>query len=219
MSKVRVHNFSISIDGFATGDVQSFEAPFGHAGERLHEWMFATRTWQSGHGEEGGSLGVDNAFAERTNIGIGAEIMGRRKFSPQTGPWTDVGAENEWRGWWGSNPPFHSPVFIMTHYLRPPIEMEGGTTFHFVDGSPEEVLASAREAAGGLDVRLGGGATSIREFVKADLVDYLHIVQVPLLLGRGVRLWDDLEGMEERFGFEAVSSPSGVTHLTFTRRG
>jgi dihydrofolate reductase len=219
MSKVRVHNFSISIDGFATGDVQSFEAPFGHAGERLHEWMFATRTWQSGHGEEGGSLGVDNAFAERTNIGIGAEIMGRRKFSPQTGPWTDVGAENEWRGWWGSNPPFHSPVFIMTHYLRPPIEMEGGTTFHFVDGSPEEVLASAREAAGGLDVRLGGGATSIREFVKADLVDYLHIVQVPLLLGRGVRLWDDLEGMEERFEFEAVSSPSGVTHLTFTRRG
>jgi dihydrofolate reductase len=218
MSKVRVHNFSISLDGFATGDVQSFEAPFGHAGERLHEWMFATRSWASGHGDDGGSLGVDNAFAERTNIGIGAEIMGRRKFGPQTGPWTDVGTENEWRGWWGPNPVFHSPVFVLTHYPRPPIEMEGGTTFHFTDAPLPDVLATAQEAAGGLDVRLGGGAVSIREFVKADLVDYLHVVQTPLLLGRGVRLWDDLEGMEERFDIEATSSPSGVTHLTFTRR-
>jgi len=218
MSKVRVHNFSISIDGFGAGDVQSFENPMGHAGHRLHTWMFATRRWKAMVGEEGGSIGIDYAFAARDGDGIGAEIMGRRKFGPQTGPWTDVGAEDEWRGWWGPNPPFHTPVFVLTHYPRPSIEMEGGTTFHFIDASPEEALAAAREAAGGLDVRLGGGASSIREFVKADLVDYLHVVQSPLLLGRGVRLWDDLEGMEERFEIEAISSPSGVTHLTFARR-
>ena len=181
--------------------------------------MFTT---QFGHsiivGQPGGSTGVDNAFAERLNAGFGAEIMGRGKFGPQTGPWTDVGTDEEWRGWWGSNPPFHTPVFVLTHHPRPSIEMEGGNVFHVVDASPLEALDLAREAAGDLDVRIGGGPTVVREFLAADLIDSLHVVLVPILLGRGVRLWDDLEGIEERYNVEAVSSPSGVTHLTFTRR-
>jgi dihydrofolate reductase len=218
MSLVRVHNFSISLDGFGTGEGLTREAPFGHAGERLHEWLFGTRFGRTMIGETGGSTGVDNAFAERITPGFGAEIMGRSKFSVDTGPWQDVGTDDEWRGWWGPNPPFHTPVFVMTHHARPPIEMEGGTTFHFVEGTPQEVLALAKEAAGDLDVRLGGGPSTVRDFVAADLVDCLHLVQVPILLGRGVRLWDGWEGIEERYDIEAVSAPSGVTHLTLTRR-
>jgi dihydrofolate reductase len=219
MSQVRVHNFSISLDGFGTGAGLTLDAPFGHAGERLHEWMIGTRFWHAMVGEDGGSKGVDDAFAERHEPGIGAEIMGRGKFGPPTGgPWTGVETDEEWRGWWGPNPPFHTPVFVLTHHPRSPIEMEGGTVFHFVDASPQEALDLAREAAGGRDVRIGGGPTTVRDFLAADLIDLLHIVQVPLLLGRGVRLWDGLEGIEERFDIEAVSAPSGVTHLTFTRR-
>jgi dihydrofolate reductase len=218
MSQVRVHNFSISLDGFGTGEGLTFDAPFGHAGERLHEWMFATRFWRSMVGEAGGTSGVDHSFAERNLQGIGAEIMGRGKFGPQTGPWTDVGTDDEWRGWWGPNPPFHSPVFVLTHHARPPIEMEGGTVIHIVDGTPQEVVDLAKEAAGGQDVRLGGGATVIRDFLAAGLIDLVHVVQVPILLGRGVRLWDGLEGLEDRYDIEAVSSPSAITHLTLTRR-
>ena len=140
MSQVRVHNFSISLDGFGTGAGITFEAPFGHAGERLHEWLFATRYWRSMVGESGGSAGVDHSFADRHGAGFGAEIMGRGKFGVQTGPWTDVGTDDEWRGWWGPNPPFHSPVFVLTHHPRPPIEMEGGTVFHFVNATPQEAL-------------------------------------------------------------------------------
>jgi dihydrofolate reductase len=140
--------------------------------------------------------------------------MGRGKF----GPPVDYDADEEWRGWWGPNPPFHTPVFVLTHHPRPPLEMEGGTVFHFVDASPREALEIARQAAGDLDVRIGGGPTTVREFLAADLIDVLHVVQVPILLGRGVRLWDGLEGIEERFDIEIVSSPSGVAHVTFTRR-
>jgi dihydrofolate reductase len=213
MSRARVHNFSISLDGFGTGDVQSREAPFGHAGERLHEWMFATRWWRGG-GEPGGGGGVDDAFAEQHGPGIGAEIMGANKFGPPG--WHE---DPEWKGWWGPNPPFHTPTFVLTHHAHPPIEMEGGTTFHFIDASPAEALEAAREAAGGQDVRLGGGATMIRDFVAAGVVDYMHVVVVPILLGRGVRLWDGLEGVDKDFEIEATSSPSGVTHVTFTRAG
>ena len=144
--------------------------------------------------------------------------MGRGKFGPRTGPWTDVGTDDEWRGWWGPNPPFHTPVFVLTHHPRPSIEMEGGTVFHFVDATPQEALDLARAAAGDLDVRIGGGPTVLRDFLAADLVDTAHVVQVPVLLGRGVRLWDGLEALEDRYDVEAVSSPSGVTHLTLTRR-
>jgi dihydrofolate reductase len=219
MSQVHVHNFSISLDGFGTGDGLTLEAPFGHAGERLHEWMFRTRFWHEMVGEPGGSNGIDQNFANRHGVNIGAEIMGRGKFGPpEGGPWTGVGTDEEWRGWWGPNPPFHTPTFIMTHHPRPPIEMEGGTTFHFVDASPQEALGLAREAAGDRDIRIGGGPTIVRDFLAANLIDVLHVVQVPILLGRGVRLWDGLEGLEERYEIEIVSSPSGVTHLTLTRR-
>ncbi len=208
MSRVRVHNFSISLDGFATGEPQSLEAPFGHAGQRLHGWMIRTRFWS-----EQGSDGLDNAFAQQHSQGIGAEIMGANKFGPPG--WHE---DPEWRGWWGPNPPFHTPVFVLTHHVRPPLEMEGGNVFHFVDASPDEALAMASEAAGDLDVRIGGGATILREFLAAGLVDYMHLVQVPILLGRGVRLWDGLEGLEDGYRVEFVSSPSGVTHITFDRQ-
>lgn len=205
MSRVRIDDFSISLDGFGTGEGLTFDAPFGHAGERLHEWAFA------------GGFGIDAAIRARHLVGAGAEIMGRGKFGPQTGPWADVGSADEWRGWWGSNPPFHTPVFVWTHHPRPSIEMEGGTVFHFVDGSPGDVLARARAAAGDLDVRIGGGVQTVRQFLAADLVDCMHVVQVPILLGRGERLWDGMEALEDRFDIEAATSPSGVTHFTFTR--
>ncbi|TQF03795.1 dihydrofolate reductase [Kitasatospora acidiphila] len=214
MSLVRVHNFSVSLDGFATGEGQSLEAPFGHAGTRLHEWFFGTRTFHGMQGKSGGSTGVDEAMAAAWGPGIGAEIMGRNKFGPQRGPWED----HEWRGWWGEEPPFHTPVFVLTHHPRPSLEMAGGTTFHFIDATPPEALRQAREAAGDLDVRIGGGPSTVRDFLAADLVDHLHVVVVPIVLGRGERLWDGQEALEERFTSESVTTPSGVTHLTFTRR-
>ena len=214
MSLVRVHNFSVSLDGFGTGKGQSLEAPFGHAHGRLMEWFFATRTFHAMHGEPGGGTGVDDAIASKWGPGIGAEIMGRNKFGPQRGPWTD----DEWIGWWGDEPPFRTPVFVLTHHPRPSIEMKGGTTFHFVDVSPAEALELAREAAGGLDVRIGGGSSTVRQFLDADLIDHMHIALVPIVLGRGERLWDGLEGLDQRFRVKSVSTPSGVTHLTFTRR-
>ena len=140
--------------------------------------------------------------------------MGRNKFGPQRGPWKD----DKWKGWWGDSPVFHTPVFVLTHYPRPSIELDGGTTFHFIDASPAEALATAREAAGGLDVRIGGGPSTIRQFLAADLIDHIHIAVVPILLGRGEPLWTGLERIEQRFHVESVSSPSGVTHLTFMRR-
>jgi dihydrofolate reductase len=214
MSAVRVHNLSVSLDGFATGSGQSLDAPFGHAGHRLHEWFFATRTFRAMHGEPGGSTGTDDDMASAWAPGIGAEIMGRNKFGPQRGPWA---SQEKWKGWWGDEPPFHTPVFVLTHHPRPSIEMAGGTTFHFIDADPEKALQVARNAAGDRDIRIGGGPSTVRQFVAADLVDYLHIVLVPIVLGRGESLWEGLEGLEQRFAMESVSSPSGVTHLTFTR--
>lgn len=214
MSRVRVHNIGVSLDGFATGEGQSLEAPFGHAGSRLLDWMIATRAFSADHGLPPGSDGVDNAYAAQYSQGIGAEIMGRNKFGPQRGPWTD----EEWRGWWGEEPPFHTPVLVLTHHPRPVLEMQGGTVFHFVDASPQEALDLARKEAGDLDIRVGGGPTVVRDFLAADLVDHLHVAVVPIVLGRGVRLWDGLEGLESRFDVETVASPSGATHVTFTRR-
>ena len=214
MSLARVHNFSLSLDGFATGEGLSLEEPFGHAGERLHGWMFDTRFWHDMVGRPGGSTGVDDAFARRFDPGIGAEIMGAGKFGYPG--WHE---NPEWKGWWGPNPPFHTPTFILTHHTRPSIEMEGGTTFHFLDTEPAKALKTARDAAGGQDVRIGGGPTVIRDFLAARLIDQMHVVVVPILLGRGVRLWDGLEDLEKDYQVESVSSPSGVTHLTFTRAG
>jgi dihydrofolate reductase len=212
VSLVRVHNFSISLDGFGSGEPQSQDAPFGHAGERLHGWMFATRWWREMVGEPGGSSGIDDAVVRMHDPGIGAEIMGANKFGYPG--WHE---DPEWKGWWGDDPPFHTPVFVLTHHVRPPIEMQGGTTFHFLDVSPAEALETARQAADGRDIRIGGGAGVVRDFLAAGLVDHLHVVVVPILLGRGAQLWDRLEGLEKDYRVEAVSSPSGVSHVTFTR--
>ena len=214
MSLARVQFFSVSLDGFGTGVGLSREEPFGHAGERLHEWMFRTAWWHDMQGEPGGSRGIDDALVRLHDPGVGAEIMGAGKYGYPG--WHD---DPDWTGWWGPNPPFHTPVFVLTHHPRPSLEMEGGTTFHFLDASPADALAAAREAAGDADVRIGGGATMIREFLAARLIDHMHVVVVPIVLGRGVRLWDGLEGLERDYAIEATTTPSGVTHLTFTRLG
>lgn len=213
MPRTRVHNFSISLDGFGTGEGLTEQQPFGHAGHRLHEWMFATATGHRMLGRDGGSRGVDDVLTARARAGIGVEIMGRRKFHTGTGPLPE-----DWRGPWGEDPPFGFPVLVLTHHPRPPIEMAGGTTFHFLDLDPAGALAWAREAAGGADVHVGGGVQTVREFLDAGLIDELHLVVVPIVLGRGQRLWDGQEGLERRFTVEAVSVPSGVTHLTLVRR-
>lgn len=212
MTRTRIHNFSISLDGFATGEGQSADAPFGHAGHRLHQWMFATRFGAPILGRTGGTAGVDDALARQHEPGIGAEIMGAGKFGPPG--WQD---DADWKGWWGPNPPFHTPTFVLTHRPRAAIEMEGGTTFHFLNVAPAEALDVAREAADGRDVRIGGGPTVVRDFLAAGLVDHMHLVQVPIVLGRGVRVWDGLEALEDGYEIEVLSAPSGVTHLIFDR--
>jgi dihydrofolate reductase len=207
MAKVRVQAFSISLDGFGTGEGLTDDEPFGHAGERLHEWMFAALD------DAPQATQLDKDLVARFSDGIGAEIMGRRKFHVGSGPLPD-----DWEGFWGAEPPFHTPVLVLTHHPRASLEMAGGTTFHFVDAPPQEALATAVEAAGGLDVRLGGGTETVRAFLDADLVDELHLVLVPIVLGRGQRLWDGQEGLEERFDIEVLPGGSGVTHLLLTRR-
>jgi dihydrofolate reductase len=216
--KLRGHNIAVSLDGYATGDGQSLQAPFGHAGMRLMEWFFPTATFQemTGHRERlpiDPATEPDDAFARAAWVGIGAEIMGAGKFGPPG--WQD---DPDWRGWWGEEPPFHSPVIVLTHRPRASLEMLG-TTFHFLDADPDAALQVARELSGGLDVRLGGGPTSIREFLAAGLVDYLHVVEVPIVLGRGVRLWDGLEGLETGYDIESVTTASDVTHRVLSRPG
>ena len=178
MSLARVQFFSVSLDGFGTGEGLSRHEPFGHAGERLHEWMFTTRWWHENQGEPGGSAGIDDAFLRLHGPGVGAEIMGALKFGYPG--WHE---DPHWKGWWGAEPPFHTPVFVLTHHPRPSIEMEGGTTFHFLDASPAEALEAAREAAGDQDVRIGGGATTIRTFLAARLIDHMHVTVVPICSG------------------------------------
>ncbi|OZD01133.1 deaminase [Rhodococcus sp. 06-235-1A] len=209
---VRVQNFTISSDGIAAGVDQSFESPFGLDHASLMAWFFATSSFP-GNADSDGSRGLDDYLARDFSNNIGAEIMGRHKFGPQRGPWTD----HEWQGWWGDEPPFHTPVFVLTHHERPSI-MLSDTTFHFVDGEPAEVLKQAKEAADGKDVRLGGGVTSIREFLDADLVDTLHIAVAPIEFGSGLKLWDSPDELNDRFEHDVVPSSSGVTHHLFWRR-
>jgi dihydrofolate reductase len=211
MSHVRVHNFSVSLDGFATGEGQSLEAPFGHAGTRLHEWFFGTRTFQEMFGGKSGETGVDDAVARTWDAGIGAEIMGRNKFGPQRGPWED----ESWKGWWGPNPPFHTPVFVLTHHPRPSIEMEGGTTFHFVSDGIESALTQAKDATRGRDVWLAGGGSVVNQYLAARLVDEVDVSIVPLILGAGARLFEGLDrGTLKLTQIRAVDAP-GVTHVKY----
>jgi dihydrofolate reductase len=213
MSKVRVHNFSISLDGYAAGLGQALDVPLGAGGRSLHEWVFNTRTGRQMVGEDGGEEGIeDESFAQRA-VGIGATVIGRNMFGPIRGPWGD----EQWSGWWGENPPFHCPVFVLTHHPRPPIEMLGGTTFHFVDRGIEVALERAREAANGNDVLIGGGAATIRQYLAAGLIDEVHLVIVPVLLGSGERLFEDLAGIGNTYHcVEHVSSPA-VTHMRLSR--
>lgn len=212
MSRTRVHNLMISLDGYAAGDDVTLEAPIGGA-EKLFS-LFDGRVIQGvQHGDA--PITADRALIATWGQGIGAEIMGRRKFGPQHGPWAP---DDDWRGWWEDQPPFRTPVFVLTHHPREPIHFDNGTTFHFVAGTPAEVLAQAQRAAGGLDVRLGGGPSSIRQFLAADLVDFLHVTVVPIVLGTGVALWAGLEGAQDRFDVESVTTASGLVHQLWNRR-
>lgn len=211
---LRVQNFTVSSDGFGAGERQSLERPFGHADPMsLMSWAGATASWKM-RTEPGGSRGLDDYFIRDFDHNIGAEIMGRNKFGPQRGPWEN----EEWQGWWGDNPPFHTPVFVMTHHTRPSFTLSD-TTFHFVDDDPGKVLERAQEAAQGKDVRVGGGATIIRAFLEADLLDTLHVVVNPsITLGSGARLWESPDELADRFHLELVPSSSGVVHHLFWRK-
>jgi dihydrofolate reductase len=209
---LRVQNFGVSSDGIGAGESQSFESPFGLDHGEMFAWAGATASWPN-RTDPGGTRGLDDYFTRDFAHNIGAEIMGRNKFGPQRGPWQDL----EWRGWWGDEPPFHTPVFVMTHHPRPSFTLSD-TTFHFVDGDPGTILEQARAAAGGKDVRLGGGVTVIKEFLDADLVDTMHVAVSPVKFGSGLRLWESPEELLDRFHLEVVPSPSGVTHHLFWRR-
>jgi dihydrofolate reductase len=210
---LRVQNFNVSSDGYGAGEDQSLERPFGHADPGdMFSWAGATASWPN-RTDPGGSRGLDDYLTRDFHRNIGAEIMGRNKFGPHRGPWTD----HDWQGWWGEEPPFHTPVFVMTHHERPSFTLSD-TTFHFVDAEPTVVLQRAREAADGQDVRLGGGATTIRQFLDADLIDTLHVAVSAVTLGGGSRLWASPEELLDRFHCDVVPSPSGVVHHLFWRR-
>lgn len=183
-SRLKVMAFAVSVDGFGAGPEQSLQNPLGVGGMSLHPWMLHTRTFAAMHGGQGGDTGIDDDWAQRSFHNIGAWIMGRNMFGPVRGPWPDDG----WRGWWGEEPPYHVPVFVLTHHARPPLEMKGGTVFHFVTDGILEALKRAREAARGKDVRIGGGVATVRQYLQAGLVDEMHLVQSPALLGRGEAL-------------------------------
>ena len=211
--RFRVQNFTVSADGYGTGEGQSLERPFGHADpSQLVAWGTATASWP-GWDVHGGSRGLDDYFTRDFSNGIGVEIMGRNKFGPQRGPWTD----HDWTGWWGNKPPFHTPVIVLTHHERPPITLSD-TTFHFLDAPPDEALEHAKTLADGLDIRVGGGPTTIRAFLDADLIDDLHIAVAPITLGSGVRLWNSPDELDDRFHHETIPSPSGVVHHLLWRK-
>jgi dihydrofolate reductase len=213
MPKLRVHNIAISLDGYAAGPGQSADDPLGVRGEELHEWVFETRTGRQMTGQDGGTEGVDDGFLAAGVEGIGATIMGRNMFGPIRGDWGD----EEWKGWWGDNPPYHHPVFVLTHHPRASLEMEGGTTFHFVDDDIEAVLKRAFDAASGKDVRLGGGAATIQQYLNAGLVDEMHVAIVPLLLGGGERLFDRLDGGPKGYRCTEYVGSDAVAHFRLAR--
>src|SRR3954447_1546031 len=204
MTRLRVHGFTVSLDGYGAGPGQDLEHPLGAGGMQLHEWLRPTRTFQAMFGGGSGTTGIDDDFAVRGLDGIGAWILGRNMFGPVRGRWTD----DEWKGWWGDNPPYHTPVFVLTHHARPPIAMAGGTIFHFVTDGIDAALQRAKAAAGTLDVRLGGGVATIRQYLKAGLVDTMHLAISPVLLGRGESLLAELDLVQLGYRCtERVSSP------------
>jgi dihydrofolate reductase len=214
MSKLRVHSFSVSIDGYGAGPNQSLENPLGVGGPALHEWAFATRTFQRIFGNEGGATGVDDDFAARGFSNVGAWILGRNMFGPIRGAWPD----DEWKGWWGDNPPFHVPVFVLSHYPRTAITMAGGTTFHFVTQGIEHALHKAKEAAGGQDVRLGGGVATIQQYLRAGLIDEMHLAIAPALLGSGEQLFGGLDAVALGYRCTERVATKSITHVLLARK-
>jgi dihydrofolate reductase len=213
MSKLRVHCFSISLDGFGAGPNQDINNPLGVGGEELHQWIFPTRAFHKMQGKAEGTTGIDNDFAERGFDRIGSSILGRNMFGPIRGAWPD----DKWKGWWGNDPPYHTQVFVLTHHPRAPIQMEGGTTFHFVTDGIHAALKRAREAAGGLNVRLGGGTATIRQYLQAGLVDELHLAISPVILGSGENLFSGLD--LEKLGYKVskhATSPTAM-HVVLTK--
>lgn len=215
MTRVRVESFSVSLDGFAAGPHQSIDNPLGVGGTELHEWAFPTRTFQKEvFGADGGSTGLDNDFAVRGFKNIGAWILGRNMFGPVRGPWPD----ESWKGWWGENPPYHVPVFVLTHHTRSPLAMEGNTTFHFVTGGIHQALDLARKAANGKDIRIGGGAQTIRQYLREGLIDEMHIAVAPALLGSGERLFGDIDLRALGFVVTRHAASEKATHFVLSRQ-
>jgi dihydrofolate reductase len=215
MPKLRVNAFAVSLDGYGAGPDQSLEHPLGKGGETLHEWFYPTRNFRRMQDKEAeGTTGVDDDFAARAMENLGAWILGRNMFGPVRGPWPD----EQWKGWWGDSPPYHVPVFVLTHYPRPLLEMEGGTVFHFVTGGAEEALERAREAAGDRDVRVGGGAATIRQYLAAGLIDEMHLAISPVLLGSGEPLLAGLDLLA--LGYEVTEHVPGeqATHVVLTKK-
>jgi dihydrofolate reductase len=212
---LRVHSLGISIDGYAAGPNQDLQNPLGERGTELMEWLFRTRVFGRMHGSAGGESGVDNEVAEQGFAEVGAWIIGRNMFGPVRGPWLD----ESWKGWWGEEPPYHTPVFVLTHHPRPSLPMAGGTEFHFITGGIHAALAEATAAADGRDVRLGGGVSTIRQYLRAALIDEMHLAFRPVLLGRGENLLQDIDTRE--LGYECVRSVAGerATHVYLRKRG
>ena len=214
MSKLRVNAFTLSLDGFGAGPDQTLQTPLGVGGENLHKWMVGTRTFHQMVGKDGGTTDTNEAFAARSFDNIGAWILGRNMFGPIRGEWPD----ESWKGWWGDNPPYHVPTFVLTHHKRDPIEMEGGTTFHFVTGGINDALDRAKEAADGKDVRVGGGVSTIRQYLEKKLIDELHLAVSPVLLGTGENLFAGLDMLKLGYQCTEQVATALATHVTIKRR-
>lgn len=214
MTKLRVHNFAVSLDGYGAGPDQDRQNGLGTGGEALHDWMFPTRTFQKMCGKDGGTTGIDDEFAARGFAGIGAWVLGRNMFGPIRGPWTD----ETWKGWWGDDPPYHVPVFVLTHHSRAPIVMRGGTEFHFITEGIHVALREARKAAGERDIRLGGGVSTIRQYLDARLVDEMHIAVSPVLLGSGEHLLFGIDLLKLGYEISEHVGTPGAMHVVFRKR-
>lgn len=214
MSKVRVAGFGVSLDGFSAGPEQSVNDPLGKRGTDVFQWFFHTKTFRAMNGQEGGSTDVDNEFAHRAMENFGAFILGRNMFGPVRGPWPD----DSWKGWWGENPPYHAPTFVLTHHEREPLAMQGGTTFYFVSGGIEQALKLAKEAAGQKDVKIGGGVSTVRQYLQAGLVDSLHLALAPVALGKGEALFQGLDLPALGFSVTEHRATERATHIVLERR-
>lgn len=215
MSKLRVNCFAVSIDGYGAGPDQDEQNPLGRGGPRLHEWFYPTRTFRAMIGQEGGTTDADDAFARQGMENVGAWILGRNMFGPIRGPWPD----EAWKGWWGEEPPYHVPTFVLTHHARASISMAGGTTFHFVTGGIREALSRAQAAAAGKDVRVGGGVSTIRQYLQAGLIDELHLAESPVLLGSGEHLFTGIDLPALGYVLRERVCTSAATHIILSRPG